>query len=348
MYFKHSKDLTSLSSLKASSLAHNRDQLDITSRQLSFYSSQPPRTHCITCKSPLKPSPDITIRGIPYHVCDVCSHFNGGFLDTTAFSEYVYQKEGSADFASQYLSDYKSRCEHIYLPKLKFLLDCLQSEDFVPTSLVDFGCGAGHFVCVCNEYGIDASGFDLSPQLIEAASKHYSSLNMPRNSIPFALIQDESQLHSALSSVDCDVVSALFLLEHLHDPSDFVRNFVQSNARYLYASIPLLSLSTFLDAAHPSIYPRQLSNGHTHLYTPESLDYLREKAGLRLVGSWSFGADALDLRRSLHVSIEQAGCSDSFKSLFLERYMPLDLVNKLQAAIDTSTGSSELHFIWSK
>lgn len=45
---------------------------------------------------------------------------------------------------------------------------------------------------------------------------------------------------------------------------------------------------------HQESFNRQLSGGHTHLYSKESINYFCKEFGFNIVGEWYFGTDVLD------------------------------------------------------
>ena len=54
-----------------------------------------------------------------------------------------------------------------------------------------------------------------------------------------------------------------------------------------------------LENIFQDVFPRQLSGGHTHLYTNKSILYLVNEFNLKIKGEWWFGTDFSDLFRSL-------------------------------------------------
>jgi hypothetical protein len=63
------------------------------------------------------------------------------------------------------------------------------------------------------------------------------------------------------------------VLEHLQDINSLMVKFLKSKIKYLYISVPIFSLSTFIENVFNKVYPRQLSGGHTHLYIKKILQY---------------------------------------------------------------------------
>ena len=69
-----------------------------------------------------------------------------------------------------------------------------------------------------------------------------------------------------------NTISLIGVLEHLTNPNLLLNSFSKGKAKFLYISIPLFSLSVFLENSFKNVFPRQLSASHTHLYTKDSLN----------------------------------------------------------------------------
>ena len=108
--------------------------------------------------------------------------------------------------------------------------------------------------------------------------------------------------------------------------------------------MPLLSLSTFIENSFKNIFPRQLSAGHTHLYTKESLYYLAKKNKLKVIGEWWFGTDFPDLYRSL---INSSNSDLKKYNPLLQKYL-FSVINELQHVLDKNKICSEVHMILKK
>ena len=87
-------------------------------------------------------------------------------------------------------------------------------------------------------------------------------------------------------------------MEHLVNPHKILESFKLQNSISI-SRCSTFSLSTFIENSFPNIFPRQLSGGHTHLYTEKSLKYLASKYNLKIIGEYWFGTDIPDLMRSL-------------------------------------------------
>ena len=119
-----------------------------------------------------------------------------------------------------------------------------------------------------------------------------------------------------------------------------------SKIKYLYISVPLFSLSVFLEAMSDDVFHRQLHGGHTHLYTKESLQYLAQEYDFDIISEWWFGTDMVDLYRHIFVQLEKKQSSD--KLIKLLKQMLLPVIDTMQLELDKSHFSSEVHLLLRK
>ena len=108
----------------------------------------------------------------------------------------------------------------------------------------------------------------------------------------------DQTFNTILNDKNSNVLSMICVLAHLEEPNELIELYKKSNIKYLFFSVPLFSLSVFLENSFKNVSPRHLAASHTNLYTKESLDYLA-KNNLEIAGEWWFGADFPDLYRSL-------------------------------------------------
>lgn len=149
-----------------------------------------------------------------------------------------------------------------------------------------------------------------------------------------------------IRSTEFPVISAIGVIEHLREPHKFFEAFQNSKADYLYACVPMFSLSVYIENIFPSVYPRNLSGGHTHLFSNESLEWLYENFNLNPIAEWRFGSDVMDLARSIIQSLKDNESSDRLCGTFEDLFE--NNIDALQAIIDKSNFSSEIHFLVSK
>ena len=121
--------------------------------------------------------------------------------------------------------------------------------------------------------------------------------------------------------------------------------FKESKIKYLYICVPLFSLSVLLENSFKNIFPRQLSAGHTHLYSKDSLNYLAKKNNLKIIGEWWFGSDFPDLYRSL---LNSSNSYDPKKYKSIVDKNLFSVINELQNVLDRKKICSEVHMIFKK
>jgi len=184
---------------------------------------------------------------------------------------------------------------------------------------------------------IKGKGFESSNILCELGNKFLKNNKITKVNI--------DQIHSVIKRSDTDCVSLIGVLEHLSHPQNFIDAFNKSNANYLFISVPTFSFSVFLENAIQDIFPRQLSGGHTHLYTKESLNYLAKKNNFKIIAEWWFGADIADLFRTIFVKSKMGK-----NSLYNKKFNQLVFkhLDQLQNVLDKNKACSEVHMIFKK
>lgn len=337
---KFSKPSSDILKIKQSFFDDNDRKLESLLKANAVYLKQPPRTQCKNCYTKISGA-DFSNFGIEYSICENCGHLNGTFEDTEDYVDFLYGPKDGAGYSETYLEDseaFANRVEKIYLPKAEFLKEVMQGEGLPGFSLSDFGCGAGFFISAARSLGIKAVGFEVSSAMAKSGNAHLGE--------ECITVVDSKGIYDKVLESDADVICVLGVLEHLKKPRLFLDNFKKSAVDYLYLSVPLFSLSVFLENAFPGIMPRQLSGGHTHLYTKESLAWLRGHYDLEEVGSWWFGTDITDLYRSMSVTLIKNGLSPKAISIFQENFKPL--IDQMQAASDNAMWCSEVHMVLKK
>jgi hypothetical protein len=298
----------------------------------NFYKKQKKRIRCKICSNKLKNF--IINFGIKYALCKKCNHLNGEYEDTKKFSEWLYTSAKGSNYSRNYLSNYNERVKKIYIPKVDFLKKVVKKK----FNLLDVGSGGGHFVRALEIKKINAVGVEPSKTLSDLGNKVLKKnilKNIPLDEI-YKYMVDQKKI---------DVVSAIGVLEHVNNPIEFIRNFKKSKAQYLYISVPLFSLSVFLENSFTKVFPRHLSGGHTHLFTKESLYFLAKKNNLKIIGEWWFGTDLPDLYRSLLQSQNYTN-RNLFKKT-IDKYL-FDMIDELQSVLDKKKRCSQVHMVFKK
>jgi len=333
---KFSKSSDAVISNKQSFFEKNEDHLNYVRQVNDLYLKQPKRLLCKTCNSELQDA-QLVIHGVPYTICQTCNHFNGLHEDTIEFANFVYNSSDGSSYAKNYKNDYLKRVSDIYLPKVSFLKEVLENDSCSQGySLMDMGCGGGHFVKACEQMGIKATGFDTNKQLIELGNSMLDS-----NEIIF---NDLGEINNLIETSDADILSLIGVLEHVMDPISVLDSFSRNNSTYLYLQVPLFSLSALMESIHSDVFPRQLNAGHTHLYTENSINYLCDYFNFEIIGEWWFGTDMVDFFRHLYVKldVEQDTKRDLLNKLFMQS------LDELQNVLDKKKVCSGVNMVIKK
>tara|TARA_B110000858_G_C17795725_1_gene472287 strand:+ start:1053 stop:2078 length:1026 start_codon:yes stop_codon:yes gene_type:complete len=292
---KFSKPSIAVIKNKKSFFEENEKHLSHVQSVNTTYKKQPLRKFCKTCQNPIG-NIDIIVQNVEYSSCLLCGHFNGLYEDTLEFAKSMYANEEGKTYAKNYLENYNARVEDIYLPKVDFLIEVLKNDGIEKNiSLLDVGCGGGHFVKACEMRELSAIGYDTNQELIKLGSEKITN-----NKLEYRELENIDEL---IKNNESEVLSLVGVLEHLMNPIDALQAFVESKAKYLYLQVPLFSLSVLLESMNPEVFPRQMNAGHTHLYTDKSINFLCEKFKLDKIGEWWFGTDMVDLYRHLQIKV---------------------------------------------
>lgn len=340
---QYGKPSASLIKQKQSFFDENDKHIEEQRKISDIYIGQPIRLHCKNCDHPLKVEHDFIKDGIKYKICDTCTHLNGAYKDTDEFCNVVYTGDDGKDYAQNYevndVANFNYRLSSIYMPKAEFLYTSLINDHIDPHNMkyLDFGSGSGYFIGALNKIGLkNISGTEVSKFQVDYGNNMIGS--------DVLSVHEMSDTDNFLQKVDADVVSLIGVLEHLQNPRSAMAH-IQKNSqiKYLYLSVPLFSLSVFLEMMSDDVYHRQLHGGHTHLYTEDSLQYLAQEFDFDIISEWWFGTDIVDLYRHIFVDLEQKQSSNTLINSFKEMMLPL--IDKVQLELDKSHCSSEVHLL---
>jgi len=314
----------------------NEELLKIETERNRLYSQQGLRLNCKICKEDLPKEVDFQQHSVTYKFCTSCGHLNGSFEDTKLFSDIVYNTEYSADYID---NDFEKRCIEIYKPKVDFLINNLNIKEY---KVLDIGCGCGYFVYAAIKANIQATGIDIGSTMVKFGNDKIASLI---NSYPLKNTQEEEFYDSIIKS-DSNIISAIGVIEHLRSPHLLFEAFKRSNARFIYYSVPMFSLSVILENLFSRTYPRQLSGGHTHLFTEKSLKKMNSLIGVSSIAEWRFGTDMMDFYRHCQIELKNNNVSENLLSIFENEF--IKNIDSLQSTFDKSHFCSEIHVLASK
>ena len=338
-FVKYSKPYNDIVAIKIEdgfTVENNKHLLNNAKERRKFLLGEK-REGCIICNHVL--TKDFEHQLLDYAVCKNCSHLNSIIEPSKEFNEEVYHVHDGINHHIYNVDDkkkYNNRVEKIYKPKVDFLLESLKkSKDKEKQSVIDIGCGSGHFVKALEDKNITAEGYEVNRSNIKLGNNilkknklFYNNINNMKK-----LIIEKGKSNSVLSMIG--------VLEHIENPHHALDGFKNSNFKYFYISVPLVSLNTLLDVTFQKIYPRHLNVNHTHLFTESSINYLMKKYNLEIISEWWFGLDFKDLldKILLNLKIKDKGFYD-----LLNKYYS-DSIDELQHVLDKKKQCSEVHFL---
>lgn len=334
--------------LKKDFFTENQNHIYENKNIINFYLSQPDRLLCKNCNHKLRLENDFVKNGVGFKICAICTHLNGAHQDTKDFTEFVYTEENGQSYSKTYLESdldtYNYKLSSVYIPKAEFLYSSILDDSVNPNekSYLDFGSGSGFFVAAMKKVGLkNISATDVSKTQVE-----YGNAMLGTNLAKVHKIEDTDRI---LGYCEANVLSMIGVLEHLASPREALKSIQKNkNIEYLFISVPLFSLSVYLEMFSPSVYHRHLlgNGGHTHLYTQKSLEYIISEFGFEICSEWWFGADIIDLYRNILVQMQQNHTSSEVIDSFNEMFTPM--IDSIQLELDKKFNSSEVHLLLKK
>jgi len=343
-YGKHSLPLL----LQKTSFFENDGILSKKQKEIaSIYKKQPKRTNCMNCAAKIDKSSDFIKDGIGYVICSHCQHLNGIYESTEDFFTGLYSADSGEDYAKTYykadnIDDYNYRSASIYIPKAEFLYTSLLDNKINPHDLdyFDFGAGSGYFIAALKKLGLkNVAGTDVSKFQV-----NYGNAMLGEAILKTHDMKDTTKV---LQACESEVVSMIGVLEHLQNPREVLKTIQRNkNVRFLYILVPTFSLSVYLEILSSEVFHRQLTGGHTHLYTKESLSYLWQEFGFEALSEWWFGTDMVDLFRHISVTLQKYNCSTKMVESWRQKFVPI--IDAMQLELDKNLFSSEVHMVLKK
>lgn len=337
---KYSKSSGFYWNSKQDFFSQNDALLEAARSQNRLYAGQPRRVRCKLCLANLPRSIDFQSHGVGYIFCSACSHLNGCFEDTRDFIERQYIADEGIEYSAGYIdAQFDKRTAEIYLPKIDFLIESIPGKLL---RLLDVGCGSGYLVNAAHLRQVPAEGVDVGKTMVDFGNQQLSHLT-GRAPLRHA---DEHGFYESMANSDANVISAIGVIEHLREPHQFFDAFRRSKASHLFYSVPMFSLSAILEHVFEKVFPRQLSGGHTHLFTETSIEKMNELIGADPVAEWRFGTDIMDLYRSLTVSLRGNGGSQQLIDRLAQGFA--SRIDDIQAVFDQNHFCSEIHCVVAK
>lgn len=320
-------------------LSNNKNALLEQLKIDELYKKQPQRKRCKICQNKLDDLETAFERnGIKYIICKNCGHFLGEFEEDENFNINIYGKnEKGKEYAQKFIDENKQKWEfrvkNIYLPKADFLLKSLLECHSSPYKLkiADIGCGSGHLLDALFKLGFsNAEGWEVSKAQVDFANKQ---LNRTCCNLYYSEYATD-----LISNIDADIICLIGVLEHLTNPYSFLRA-IKNNKKikYLFISVPLLSLCVIFQTYFSGVYERHLSAAHTHLFTQDSINWICKHFNFKILSEWWFGTDFVDLERLSFIKLNN---NSKLCSKYLSPY-----IDELQKILDKNKVCSEVHML---
>jgi 2-polyprenyl-3-methyl-5-hydroxy-6-metoxy-1,4-benzoquinol methylase len=204
------------------------------------------------------------------HQCDDCGHL----YTKDAPSETAIGKYYDSENYISHNDDDSSLFNKLYSGVKKYMLakKYFWISRFVPRgTIVDYGAGTGAFVKYIHDRGREAIGFELAEQGRKTAKERYNiDLREPSNF-------DELEKNSV------SAISMWHVLEHLYDPTAFIRSCEEkiSNNGILIIAVPNpLSLDAKIYKEHWAAFDLPIHVSH---FKPEVMKKMVEKNNFKLI-----------------------------------------------------------------
>lgn len=289
-----------------------------------FFSTTDRLNYCPICKCK-ESNHYVEVYEFVYNECINCGHIFCSTRPSIEKSENLYKADSDEKSvqAKVYLDEklYLKRTKSIAEPKVDYIIENLPKiKSLNDLKWVDVGSGAGEILSACKKRGINAVGVESDPN--EAIFATQRGLNVINK-----MINENNSLEII---GDADIVSAFNVLEHVHDPINFLRNLSSGiDDCIIVFEVPRHpSISSFLNQCFPDqacrhIYPPD----HLHIFTESSIKFMLDSCDLQLKSVWYFGQDFYEM-------VNSCASEANYESKFLLEILKLS--NKMQEIIDQS------------
>lgn len=246
---------------------------------------------------------NVTLANVTLSQCDSCNFvFNSDFDPTIMNYDPDYQNEQS------YSPYFKSHLETV----LNFIKKRISRKK----KIIEIGCGQGAFLQKLSDAGFEAIGFDPT----------YDGAN------PNIIKEYFTEKHSELNT---ELICLRHVLEHIHNPLDFLHNIARAvnYSSMIYIEIPgldwLLNKRAYWDIYHE----------HCNYFTIETLGALFKDAEIGYI----FGGQYIYLMANLKDLKDQAAYNNSKPSTLSIRFSEL---NKKLVSHQSFIQSNNALIVW--
>jgi SAM-dependent methyltransferase len=337
---RYGKSMFDILDIKSNFFHQNDTLLNASKQFVEEYKKQPIRVSCKLCESKLPDTKYFTSHEVDYFMCECCGQLNGLHQDIDVLANAIYSDShyGKVFYEEHSNIRYTKRLESIYMPKAKFLIDSLSelNVDYENLNFLDVGAGSGYMVGALHRLGVSVTGIEISLSQVE-----YGNRMLGNN---FLHVCSQKEIAQNIANTKSQVLSFISVFEHISDLSTILENIKNNpNIKYVFFSVPLFSLSCVIEAVFPNVFNRQLggAGGHTHLFSPKSLEWMYKKYRFIKKAEWYFGTDMMDLYRAMVVMLEKQGSHKNLIEVISNVFK--NNIDGMQFLLDRSNFSSEIH-----
>ena len=223
-----------------------------------------------TINSYVEKIPDGLDRGqvvnVNIYKCNSCKLFKTEDLNQKTKFENLYRDE-SVSFDASLSKHQNSSSSTLTNDELKII------SKKPPASLLEIGCGAGHFLQRAHNHGYEVLGIDIDSKAIEFV-KEELKLNV---------------LNTDLSSLNInkkfDIVVLIGVFEHIEDPNNLInliKSLLKKDGEIMLALPNVFSINRFVAYLSRNEWDMFLEPGHIFHYQKSNLVRIFNKNGMKL------------------------------------------------------------------
>lgn len=189
------------------------------------------------------------------------------------------------------------------------------------TTLLEIGCGNGHFLKKLPEKGIEGTGLELNPSAVAYGAAH-----------GLEILNESLENHAALHPASYDTVCAFQVLEHVTNPRQFLTDALRCLKPGGLMAIGVPNNRAYFLKKDP-YHTLNLPPHHTLLWSPASLRYVAVLFDLEVVAIIQEPASAVHRSLSYKIWLERLVGANALADLLhrLSRWAVKALPNSLNA-----------------
>ena len=278
--FDLKKNVLSNFNEKANEIKHSREEI---------YKNKEINIHlCPICKNVTYLSKKVAlIYNADYRKCIKCGHmYVCNRLSTKEIADFYKSNQSYSETYTNSKKS-KSRIKNVIKDKVSWAISkYVKHYKSQPRSVLDVGCGGGHFVKSCRDFGLKSEGIEISDNSIRFAKD------------VFGLDLIHGDLNKTNLDKKYDLITLWGIIEHVEDPIELISNCKKAltdKGMIVLTSPNADSLSSYIQISQNKNIIRHLDPlGHIHLFSEKSMCKMLLTSGLIPKSAWYFGMDGYE------------------------------------------------------